>query len=100
MCRESTWKPVEGKGTVHSYSEVHHAILASLDLASIDGHRAARIDIRPAAVASHRLEIGLAPVRRQQNARQRPRIFVNVGVLGPRHEIQVAECGSHSAGIR
>ncbi len=26
MCRESTWKPVEGKGEVHSYSEVHHAI--------------------------------------------------------------------------
>jgi uncharacterized protein len=26
MGRESTWKPVEGKGTVHSYSEVHHAI--------------------------------------------------------------------------
>jgi len=23
---ESTWKKVEGKGTVHSYSEVHHAI--------------------------------------------------------------------------
>ena len=25
-CLESTWVPVEGKGTVHSYSEVHHAI--------------------------------------------------------------------------
>ena len=25
-CRESRWVPVEGKGTVHSYSEVHHAI--------------------------------------------------------------------------
>ena len=24
--RESSWKKVEGKGTVHSYSEVHHAI--------------------------------------------------------------------------
>lgn len=24
--RESRWVPVEGKGTVHSYSEVHHAI--------------------------------------------------------------------------
>src|SRR5262249_60188925 len=24
--RESTWKKVEGKGTVHSYTEVHHAI--------------------------------------------------------------------------
>src|SRR5213078_2415616 len=23
---ESTWRRVEGKGTVHSYSEVHHAI--------------------------------------------------------------------------
>ena len=23
---ESTWKKVEGRGTVHSYSEVHHAI--------------------------------------------------------------------------
>ena len=26
MSLESTWKKVEGKGTVHSYSEVHHAI--------------------------------------------------------------------------
>ena len=26
MQGESTWKPVEGKGTVHSYTEVHHAI--------------------------------------------------------------------------
>ena len=26
MARESTWKKVEGKGTVHSYTEVHHAI--------------------------------------------------------------------------
>jgi len=26
MSRESTWKKVEGKGTVHSYTEVHHAI--------------------------------------------------------------------------
>jgi uncharacterized OB-fold protein len=26
MCRESVWKKVEGKGAVHSYSEVHHAI--------------------------------------------------------------------------
>src|SRR6202000_2499584 len=26
MTRESTWKKVEGKGTVHSYIEVHHAI--------------------------------------------------------------------------
>src|SRR6516225_4256197 len=25
-CLESSWKKVEGKGTVHSYSEVHHAI--------------------------------------------------------------------------
>ena len=25
-CLDSTWVPVEGKGTVHSYSEVHHAI--------------------------------------------------------------------------
>ncbi len=24
---ESTWEPVEGKGTLHSYGEVHHAIL-------------------------------------------------------------------------
>jgi len=24
--RESSWVPVEGKGTVHSYSEVHHGI--------------------------------------------------------------------------
>src|SRR4051794_268462 len=23
---ESTWVPVEGKGTIHSYGEVHHAI--------------------------------------------------------------------------
>ena len=23
---DSTWKPVEGRGVVHSYSEVHHAI--------------------------------------------------------------------------
>lgn len=23
---KSTWKPVEGRGTVHSYAEVHHAI--------------------------------------------------------------------------
>ncbi len=26
MSLESAWKKVEGKGTVHSYSEVHHAI--------------------------------------------------------------------------
>lgn len=26
MSRESKWVPVEGKGTVHSYTEVHHAI--------------------------------------------------------------------------
>ena len=26
MAREAKWVPVEGKGTVHSYSEVHHAI--------------------------------------------------------------------------
>ena len=26
MSRESTWKKVEGKGAVHSYTEVHHAI--------------------------------------------------------------------------
>ena len=26
MTRESTWKRVEGKGAVHSYTEVHHAI--------------------------------------------------------------------------
>ena len=26
MTRESAWKKVEGKGAVHSYSEVHHAI--------------------------------------------------------------------------
>ena len=26
MSRESNWKKVEGKGAVHSYSEVHHAI--------------------------------------------------------------------------
>jgi uncharacterized protein len=26
MSRESSWKKVEGKGAVHSYSEVHHAI--------------------------------------------------------------------------
>lgn len=26
MERESVWKPVEGKGAVHSYTEVHHAI--------------------------------------------------------------------------
>jgi uncharacterized protein len=26
MSRENTWKKVEGKGTVHSYTEVHHAI--------------------------------------------------------------------------
>ena len=26
MAREATWVPVEGKGTVHSYTEVHHAI--------------------------------------------------------------------------
>ena len=26
MTRESTWKKVEGKGAVHSYTEVHHAI--------------------------------------------------------------------------
>jgi uncharacterized protein len=26
MSLESSWKKVEGKGTVHSYSEVHHAI--------------------------------------------------------------------------
>ena len=25
---ESTWEPVEGKGTLHSYGEVHHAILS------------------------------------------------------------------------
>ena len=25
-CLESRWEPVEGQGTVHSYSEVHHAI--------------------------------------------------------------------------
>jgi len=25
-CLESTWIPVEGKGTVHSYGEVHHGI--------------------------------------------------------------------------
>ncbi len=25
-CLESRWVPVEGKGTVHSYNEVHHAI--------------------------------------------------------------------------
>ena len=25
-CLESTWVPVEGKGTVHSYGEVHHGI--------------------------------------------------------------------------
>jgi uncharacterized protein len=26
MARESKWVPVEGKGAVHSYTEVHHAI--------------------------------------------------------------------------
>jgi uncharacterized OB-fold protein len=26
MAREAKWVPVEGKGTVHSYTEVHHAI--------------------------------------------------------------------------
>src|SRR5436190_7542577 len=26
MSREATWAPVEGKGAVHSYTEVHHAI--------------------------------------------------------------------------
>jgi len=26
MTREATWVPVEGKGTVHAYTEVHHAI--------------------------------------------------------------------------
>ena len=26
MTLESTWKQVEGKGAVHSYTEVHHAI--------------------------------------------------------------------------
>src|SRR5665213_2044414 len=26
MARDSTWKNVEGKGAVHSYTEVHHAI--------------------------------------------------------------------------
>jgi uncharacterized OB-fold protein len=26
MSPEAVWKPVEGKGTIHSYSEVHHAI--------------------------------------------------------------------------
>jgi len=26
MAREAGWVPVEGKGTVHSYTEVHHAI--------------------------------------------------------------------------
>jgi uncharacterized OB-fold protein len=26
MGRDSSWVPVEGKGTVHSYTEVHHAI--------------------------------------------------------------------------
>src|ERR1041384_4069525 len=26
MSRESVWKKVEGKGAVHSYTEVHHAI--------------------------------------------------------------------------
>src|SRR6476661_5716608 len=26
MSRESQWVPVEGRGTVHSYTEVHHAI--------------------------------------------------------------------------
>ena len=26
MSRESKWMPVEGKGAVHSYTEVHHAI--------------------------------------------------------------------------
>ena len=26
MSRESQWMPVEGKGAVHSYTEVHHAI--------------------------------------------------------------------------
>ena len=26
MSRESKWVPVEGKGAVHSYTEVHHAI--------------------------------------------------------------------------
>jgi len=25
-CPDATWVPVEGKGTVHSYGEVHHAI--------------------------------------------------------------------------
>src|SRR6266853_1895960 len=29
MSRESTWKKVEGKGAVHSYTEVHHAIQPS-----------------------------------------------------------------------
>ena len=28
-CLDSRWEPVEGKGTVHSYSEVHHAIHAA-----------------------------------------------------------------------
>lgn len=28
-CRESNWVPVEAKGTVHSYNEVHHAIQAA-----------------------------------------------------------------------
>ena len=53
-------------------------------------HRAPRIDVRPAAVADHRVEIGLAPFRRQHHARQRARIFVNVGVLGARDEIEIA----------
>ena len=26
MCPKAKWVPVEGKGTVHSYTEVHHAI--------------------------------------------------------------------------
>ena len=51
-------------------------------------HRAARIDVRPAAVADHLVEIGLAPFRRQHHARQRARIFVDIGVLGARDEIR------------
>ena len=58
--------------------------------ALLQQHRAARIDVRPVAVADHRVEIGLAPFGRQHYARQRARIFIDVGILGARDEIEIA----------
>ncbi len=52
-------------------------------------HGFARIDRRPAG--THELvEIGEAPIRQQHDAWQRTRVFVDVGILGARDEVEIA----------